>query len=204
MIWSSRVLVGVVGRTGPAEPGLSTTPTRQINCPGPVSSGTVPIVLRSLRCYIMASLTAAERRAREQAAKYIDRNEQLLAAAAQFFGAAEEAERIAAKFDRQRAKLAEGEAAEMEACTAAKAQAATAMLDVGAKQPEAAARLGISTAELRRLLDHAASADPAPAQGEAAQAQAAADPEAPDAASESGEAAQADAAATGQSVGHWQ
>lgn len=152
----------------------------------------------------MASLTAAERRAREQAAKYIDRNEQLLAAAAQFFGAAEEAERIAAKFDRQRAKLAEGEAAEMEACTAAKAQAATAMLDVGAKQPEAAARLGISTAELRRLLDHAASADPAPAQGEAAQAQAAADPEAPDAASESGEAAQADAAATGQSVGQWQ
>lgn len=153
----------------------------------------------------MASLTAAERRAREQAAKFIDRNEQLLAAAAQFFGAAEEAERIAAKFERQRAKLAEGEAAELEACTAAKAQAATAMLDVGAKQPEAAARLGISTAELRRLLDHAAAAaDPAPAQGEAAQAQANADTETPDAASESGEDAQPAANPTGQPVGQWQ
>lgn len=109
-----------------------------------------------------AKLTDARKKARERAAAQIEREESLLSLAEDFIVAEEELGSIEASLENQIDKINERAERERErardAATkngedlrATQARVANAMVELGAKPTDVAARLGVSPGELRKL-----------------------------------------------------
>lgn len=109
-----------------------------------------------------AKLTDARKKARERAAAQIEREESLLSLAEDFIVAEEELGSIEASLENQIDKINERAERERERARdaakqngedlrATQARVANAMVDLGAKPTDVAARLGVSAGELRKL-----------------------------------------------------
>lgn len=114
-----------------------------------------------------AQQVAAREKARAKAQELTERHERLIDLAAEFFEQEQQAEQIRAEArERAEAILAK---AEEDAESAAKAAGAKVqqMLDTGESRAAVAARLGISTAEVKRALDGAGVSSPSEPAGTA-------------------------------------
>ncbi|MFJ6003947.1 hypothetical protein [Arthrobacter sp. NPDC092385] len=108
-----------------------------------------------------AQQVAAREKARAKAQELTERHERLIDLAAEFFEQEQQAEQIRAEArERADAILAK---AEQDAEAAAKEAGAKVqqMLETGESRAAVAARLGLSTAELKRALDGAGTSSPA-------------------------------------------
>ena len=107
-----------------------------------------------------AQQVAAREKARAKAQELTERHERLIDLAAEFFEQEQQAEQIRAEAqERADAILAK---AEQEAVAAAKEAGAKVqqMLDTGESRAAVAARLGLSTAEMKRALDGSGTSSP--------------------------------------------
>ncbi len=100
-----------------------------------------------------AQQLAAREKARTKAKELTERHERLIEMAAEFFEQQEQAELLRAEAKkRAEAILAKAEADAQSAVQAA-AQTVKAMLDAGEARSAVAARLGLSGAEVKRMID---------------------------------------------------
>ena len=114
-----------------------------------------------------AQQVAAREKARAKAQELTERHERLIDLAAEFFEQEQQAEQIRAEArERADAILAK---AEQDAEAAAKEAGAKVqqMLDTGESRAAVAARLGLSTAEMKRALDGAGTSSPTRDAGDA-------------------------------------
>lgn len=98
------------------------------------------------------AMSAAEKKARAQARALIERNDELLRLAGDYFSAQSAADKTIARYDERAAGIAAARDSELAKWRAARARAATAMIDAGASRPEVATRLGITVPKLSKLL----------------------------------------------------
>jgi endonuclease/exonuclease/phosphatase (EEP) superfamily protein YafD len=117
-----------------------------------------------------AQQLAAREKARAKAAALTERHEKLIDLAAEFFEQQEQADFIRSDARQKADALLAKAEADAESAVLGAAEKVRAMLDAGEGKAAVAARLGLSGAEVKRMVDlvdrHAAAKDPAEASAE--------------------------------------
>ncbi|MEA5456916.1 hypothetical protein SPF06_19510 [Sinomonas sp. JGH33] len=115
-----------------------------------------------------AAQLAARERARERAAEFTRRNEQLIGLAAEYFEAEQAADRILAEAREAAAAIIAKAEAEAEQAAGRSAGIVRAMLATGESRAGVAERLGVSAAEVKRAAEAPAAVPGAEAGSESA------------------------------------
>lgn len=111
---------------------------------------------------LQMAMSAAAKKAREQARALIDRNEQLLSLAGEYFAAEDEAAKITASYEGRLEKLIADRDSQIEMWRAARARTAAAMVEAGASRAETATRLATTPSHVSKLVKLAAEAADTP------------------------------------------